>query len=88
MNVERPNVKPTDLYSVREAAFIIGIGETTLRNWIAQGEFKEGVEYFKRKCNKRSCITGAGLLRVWEGHPNKLKLRPYSYEQPKRNNHI
>ena len=61
MVTSEPQVNPTDRYSRKETAKLLGIGLTTLDTWTKNGVIKFGI----RRANGRKFWTGAEIIKAW-----------------------
>ncbi len=65
MVTEKPNVSPLGRYSIVQSAALLGVCQSTIRNWLRLGVFKH-TEYNKRTVGRQATfIKGAALLRIW-----------------------
>ena len=62
MTTARPNVKPTDQFSVSEAAILLGVTRSTLYRWMGCGYLKTK----KRRINKRPFVEGKEILKIYD----------------------
>ena len=68
MTHTKPDINPVSRYSLKEAAYFLGVSLRTINNWIARdeksGKPKMKVQY--RTANNRPFVTGLEILRVWQ----------------------
>lgn len=61
------DLPPTALYSVSQAASLLGISRSTLYIAIKRGSRQGGIDGRPRRNNGRLQFTGRELMRFWKG---------------------
>lgn len=69
-----PKVDPERLYTVTEAARVLGVHRHTMWRYIRQGFFR----MMTRKIDNRKVITGAQLLESWRDFYRPTIFKDYS----------
>ena len=67
MTNEPPKVTETGLYSVKEAAKLLGVSCSKLYNAVKRGARCGGIDGRVRRNNGRIQFTGKEILRYWRG---------------------
>lgn len=67
MTNEPPKVAENGLYSVKEAAKLLGVCRSKLYEAIKRGAWRGGIGARVRRDNGRLQITGKEILRYWRG---------------------
>jgi len=62
MTTSRPNIKPTDQFSLSETAVLLGVNRSTVYRWKDSGYLKTR----KRRINKRPFVEGKEILKIFD----------------------
>ena len=62
MTTTRPNIRPTDQFSISDTARLLGVDRKTIYRWRKYGYFKTKT----RRINKMPFVEGREILKIFD----------------------